>query len=318
MVVFVLTQDGRFYVTKTFSIKAPKDNVFNYIKTLKNWQDWTVLTQTNDSTYKVQLHGFSPSELKTIKSYQTDSLFQHLHTHRPTSIKWVFKDLGNQTEVQFDIQGTLDLKAKVKRFWDGTPSLTVERAIEKDLSRLTDTLNYQYGFNQIETIGPEENQKTYYIYLNQKSTLLSFHNDLKNQFPRLESFITQYNLDSDLKPLAIFHTFPNTDTVDYRIALPISKKIYLNQDDPVQLDSLSAPYVFKTLTHGYFWHIPKAISQSKESFNKSNIKPENNFWNYIRFSNFRPEDSKPSLWETELYIPISAPIAKDSIGNYAQ
>ncbi|SFJ36075.1 SRPBCC family protein [Myroides guanonis] len=313
LVVFILTQDGKFNVSKTFIVEAPKENVFNYIQNTKNWSEWTESRKLNDSIIEIQLNGFPYSEIQNNKSYQNDSLTQTLLTKNPVKLKWTFKSEGNKTEINFQIEGIIDFQSKIKRFWDGSPTQTVTRSIEKDLSRLSTVIKHQYTFTELETLGPTEFNKIIYIYLNQSSTINTLEKDIQKQYPKLKSFVTDYKIAADLKPILLFNSLTTKDTIKYRLALPINKNIYLNPDDFVLLDSITTPLTFKTISNGHYTHLSKALKETEDSFAKSKIQEDKQHMKLLRLTNSILDSSNPAEWKTEIYIPIITPTTSETI-----
>lgn len=315
LVVFILTQNGQYKVSKKIIVEAPKEYVFNYLQNVNNWKEWTESRHTNNSKIEVELNGFRYSELHNNKAYQQDSLIQTLLTRIPTKIKWTFKEIENKTEINFLIEGTIDLRTKVEYFWEGNPTQTVARAIEKDLSKLSTTLTHQYSFTEFETQGPTTLPKTLYIYVKQSSTIHTLEKDIQKHYPLLQSFVTDYKLSTDLRPMLLFNSVDFNDTLNYRLALPISKKIFLNEEDYVTLDSITSPLSFKSIATGHYKHLEKALNETQQSFVASQIQEDKKHMSLLLLDKSILDSHNPSEWKTEIYIPIIVPAQTDTISQ---
>ena len=311
--VFILTQDGVYKVSKTFVVNAPKEHVFHYIHNTNNWTAWTESRKINDTTFEVQLSDFPYSEIQNNKVYQLDSLTQTLLTKNPANLKWTFKSDGDKTEINFQIEGVANLQSKIMHFLEGNSSQAIHRTIEKDLNKLHATLDQHYDFSEFETLGVTDFKKTTYVYINQNSSLNNLEKDVQEHYAILKSFVTDYKVAADLDPMLLFNSITSKDSITYRLALPIDKKIYLNEDDIVRLDSISTTLTFKTVSTGHYKHLSKALKETQAAFAESKIQQDKQHMTLLRLTNSILDNSNPATWSTEIYIPILAPIQTETI-----
>lgn len=311
-VVFIATQSGNFSVHQTFKVDSTPSHVFHYLENIKNWSDWSTLKISEGDKINIQLNGFPSAEIQTLKVESNQHIEQILKTQTPTHITWSFKEVGNQTEVSFEMHGTIDFKTKFMSFRNGDASQIVQRAISINIEKLSNLLNHVFAYHEYETLGPQLQSPFYYIYTTHKTSLESLDLDLLQEYPVLNSFVNTNELSPTTQPFLMFASLNFQDSLTYKIAIGIPNKIFLNPEDQVQLDSISESLFFKSTLRGNYKFFAQQVLDIKESFSNSNFRERTGTPSLFFLNSSILNKSTPQEWNSELLIPIYE-ISADSL-----
>lgn len=309
--VFILTQSGRYEVSKTFTVPVDSERAYAYLRDTDNWSDW-IKTQKNDNQkIEVSFDGLRFRALDSQKEFLNDSLVQTLKTDEKTTIIWKFVPEKDKTTIHFSIKGVLDFRTKVFSFLDGSPTQIINRAVDTDLANLVQYFVTQYQDFDLETTGMGQQEKCIYLYANQRTTLNELAQDYRKTYDKFEKFLKSNQIQATGKPLLIVSQKNIKDSLSYRFALPIKQKVYLSSNDWVKLDSISEELIFKATLKGDYKHLPKALNEVKQTLVKNETLIKEDQFTYFILEESAINSRHPATWKTTFMLPIYAPQPKE-------
>ena len=309
--VFILTQSGRYEVSKTFTVPVDAARAYAYLRDTDNWSDWIKTQKNENQKTEISFDGLRFRELESQKEFLNDSLVQSLKTDEKTTLSWKFVPENNKTTIHFSIRGVLDFRTKVFGFLDGSPTQIINRAVETDLGKLAQYFAVQYGDFDLETTGMSQQDKCIYLYTNQRTTLNELAQDYQKTYEKLDKFLKSNNIQPVGKPLLIVQQKNIQDSLKYRFALPIKQKVYLSANDWVKLDSVSEGFVFKSTFKGDYQHLPKALDEVNKSLGKNEIQLKEDQFTYFILEESAINSRHPATWKTTFMLPVYAPQPKE-------
>lgn len=304
--VFILTQSGNFNVYKKITVDAPQQIVFEYLQDLNNWSDWTKSKRIRNNVYNIELDNIGVFEIKREYSHSYDSLSQDvLHDHIISNIFWKLTPNKNKTNIEFNFQGSLDLKTKIATFFKGTPNKVVSKEIERNLNALTVFFMKQYKEFDIKTKGLQRLDDTQYIYVKKNSSILDLNKDIPLEINNLKVFCKQNQITINDNAVLILNNSVFNNSVDYLFALPINDTIFLNEDEIYQTANIASDLLyFETILEGNYTHLGIAITESQRKIEKDNAHPLPEYPVILRLQTSAIQSKYPAEWKTQIYIPV--------------
>lgn len=318
--VYIGVQPSSYDVSRTKTIKAPVNVVFEQVNDFKKWHDWSPWVE-KDSTltfeYPEKTSGVGGSyswtgkegkgEMKTLAISENDSILQELKFENfpATNVYWKFNKVSEGTEVTWGMKSDetsfmMKFFALISGGMDKMIGPDYERGLEKLDSVAVESMN---KFN-IEVLGIKEYGGGYYLYKTTNATSANISQMMGQQFGSIGAFMGQNQIQINGMPLTVYQEMNMEDgTVIMSNGLPVSEKIEINDDSGILCGYIPKTKVVKTVLKGNYTNLSNAWTETmtyitKEGLELSEIKP---FEIYTTDPGNYPN---PADWLTEIYVPI--------------
>ena len=316
LTVYVSTQSAQYKIIKTKIIKTPKNEVYNYVNDLKNWNNFieensnftklTSSTKTSGAGAKIT---FLEKENKTI--YQIISIkpaasigVSKNSDNINAQLNWYFKDTLGGTKVTIVSSGSVDLKTKIKLFFQGGIAPKIENQVDLDLEKLNKTLHYELDTFKIIQNGIVSIDSTFCI----KRTITCYEKDVESNIkiviPQLQKYCKQKNIVPSGPTFIDLQKSVNTNGISQlSVCVPVSDSIYTSPNGVFKFAKIDNYQGLKATLRGNTIHLPKLVAAltSEISTKAFNANKSNRYIQIYKVGYF-DTDSKTE-WITEIIIP---------------
>jgi effector-binding domain-containing protein len=317
-VVFVATQPNTYNVVKRMEIKSNYKNIVNFVKDFNNFEIWQSFENDEDTKFIYS----SKTDTETAftswnKNYKLATIFigkdsiahNYENGNANQILQWKFLPQKNKTLVTVNIKGDLSFKQKIFSVLYGGVSNYAGDEIEKGLKKIENYLVNELGTYTVSVKGFVLRQKNYYLALKDSSA----RKDIPKKLPVLTKKILDFTKSNGIptygKPFVIFYNNPLSNNLKYCVAIYTNNQILLPTESDIFCEMYATFSGTRTVLKGDYAYFNQAITQSRK-YILENKKTEDFAGMYFANYNITPKENKqPSMWETEIFVPIVRKIA---------
>ena len=318
--VYVGVQPSSYDVTRTKTIKAPVNVVFEQVNDFKKWYDWSPWIE-KDSTLKFEYPEKTNGEggsyswtgkdgkgsMKTLAVYQTDSINQELQFEgmSPSTVYWKFNKVNEGTEVVWGMKAdNMSLIQKAFVLFYGGMDNMIGPDYERGLEKLDSVAIESMKKFEVGVIGVKEYGGGYYLYKTTNATNANISQMMAQQYGSIVAYMTQNQIQMNGMPLTVYQEMNMEDgTVIMSNGIPVSEKVDINDDSGILCGYIPKTKVIKTVLKGNYTNLSAAWAATmryiaENNLEQSELKP---FEIYTTDPGNYPN---PADWITEIYVPI--------------
>lgn len=326
--IFVATQKGDFIVERSQVIPTPKNIVYNYVHDLKNWESFATWASTEPATtfiYSKNSIGAGATSswenesqkgniIAVSEKENTSIDLKMNYDDTDSNLNITFKDTVGGTKVTWKSVGKMGFSAKIYTFLNGGSDKIIGNIYEKSLANLNKVLNYELKTFAVKSNGIVTKAETFYLKQTYSTKTALLYKNARIVLYKINTFIKQNNIETNGKPFLIFHAYDNArDVSKVSFCVPIKYQIATSIGSDVLVDKLEAFEAVKTTLTGDYIHLGKAYLESKKYISTNNIITGKQFLKLELLNKSRFNVAKPSLFETEIYVPIALKVIKPVI-----
>lgn len=319
--IYIAVQPNSFDVSRTRTIKAPPEVIYNYIIDFKTWESWSSWSETNPDlkvSLSEQTKGVDGAffwedrdgvgTIKTIEATPFTNIQQEMQiSDFPlSSINWKFNpNEDGSTEVTWNVIGD-DLPFLFKMFTviKGGMEKQIGPHYERSLEKLDSMVVSDMKKYSIEINGFTEHSGGYYIYNTASCKIDNLKNKIDDLFPVIKNYASNNNIAVSGFPFIYYHTYDiENNAVIFSCCLPTNSRVITTQND-ILTGQLEPFKTLKTTLKGNHTNLQEAwdlsmkyISSSGFNFNENGPMLET----YLTDSSNVPN---PADWITEIYIAL--------------
>ena len=316
LTVYVSTQSPQFKIERTKIIKTPINEVYNYVNDLKNWSDFIDqdlnFTKTNLSPKTAGINAkitFIKTNCSTVyqivlsKPYATINIVKNSESEK-AKLKWYFKDTLGATKVTVRSEGSVDLKTKIKLFFQGGLEQKIGNNIELDLEKLSKRLQYEIDTFKIIQNGVVTVDSTFCI----RRTIICYEKDVQNNIkivlPQLQSYFQQKKIKPSGQPFVDIQKSGDSSTLmQLSVCIPVSDSIYTAPNGVFKFAKIDKYRGLKATLQGNTVNMPKLWLALKTEISKKAFIA-NKVGRYVEVYKVGYFDTNSKTkWITEVIIP---------------
>ena len=316
--VFVATQPGEYFITKSKEITVSKDIVSNFINDYKKWNLWNPNFDKSVSkeffsddlkNYTIK-NGSQTTYYETIEQFGMDSLIQKMKKNDVSrSIVWRFKSTSSGTLVICEMKGTMNFEQKLYSILQNGVENYLGEELSIGIENISNYLSDQINTYSIKIKGIETFKSTFYIYQKDSCSISIFYTESKRKIPDLLKFAQQNSLTYINKPFVLFDYWNRNSEAKFSICLPVQEEIITSEGSDISGGEVKEFKALKISLTGDYSHVRKACNVGYAYIKKNKLiaLDKNHVESYIVFA---PEEQSPSRWMTDIYIPIKNKFAR--------
>lgn len=313
--------DGKYDVTRSRIIEAPREVVFNEINDYKNWKEWGPWYEEDSTiavTYGENTVGLGASytwtgvegdgQMQTLKVEEPSRIEQEIVFFMPfgemrSDIHWTMEAVEQGTELTWSINGEMPF---FMRFMAANMEEQMGPMEERGLELFAENLENKLNTYSIEPGGVVDRSSTFYLYLTASSRI----DDMGRKFDELMKELDDYIKDSGLRPsgypFAIYHEYDEENgTTMFSVAYPVPERISTEKGTNVLSGFLDRGSFFKTVLNGNYNYLDEAwqFALTEAGALKDYVPVDGGepLEIYVEAPLSTPD---PSKWITEIYIPV--------------
>lgn len=317
---YVAVQSNSYDVSRTKTINAPSQLVYNEVIDFKNWSDWSPWVEKDSEltfTYPEQTSGEGGSyswvgkdgkgEMKTLSAIENDSIWQEIKFENfpPANVYWKFNKADQGTDVTWgmtseDMGFMMKFFALISGGMDKMIGPDYERGLEKLDSLIIDSMSkFDIKINGIKEYGGG-----FYLYKTTNATSKNISSTMAKQYGSIGGYMAQNQIPMHGMPFTIYQEMNMDDgTVIMSNGIPVSQKIEINNDSGILCGYIPKTKVLKTTLKGNYTNLTQAWQETMEYIAKNNIL-QSELKPFEIYTNDPGQVPNPADWVTEIYIPI--------------
>ena len=328
--IFIATQKSNFSISKTTIINSKKAAVFNYVNEYKNWENWYVWENNNAHIkliYRNKTSGVGGNyywsgtdgngKTRTVFVKENDSIVQKTELNGAVSDSyWTFKDTIGKTKVTYISRGEMPFMFKIYAFLNGGIEKVLGAKLEKSLSNLDRSLDYELNTFSIKPNGIVVKKDTYYLHQTINCKISKLNHNLNIIIPNLLTFTKENKLTLNGKPFVKYNSYDvNKGITNVTVCLPIKNRIFTSSGSDISCTELEAFSAFKTTLIGDYSHRNTAWKKATEYLLKDKHVQNKSIPIIEVFTKGITVEKRPSKWETAIYIAIQSDLTSEKKPN---
>lgn len=321
--IYVAVQPNELKLTKTKTIQAPQEVVYNYVEDLKTWQDWSPWPKTdptdtlgNSNSYTwldnnklgtiIKLNSSKPSGLQQTVSFPD---------YPKTELDWTFEPTGKRTtQVTWTFTSkNIPFKQKALYALFGSPDVELAPKFENSLTKLDTAVVQSMKTFSITKDGITHHSGGYYLYKTASSKLDRFHDKIEQLMPEVDNYIKNNHIAMAGSPYIFYHKWDTVNNaVIFSYCIPTSTQVISTKEDI--LTGLLEPFrTVKTTLKGDYEFLDRAWEATFNDMKSNGLMPLENGPMLETYVTNPDVVVNPANWITELYVAIKE---EDSIPNF--
>jgi effector-binding domain-containing protein len=317
--IYVAVQPNSFEVTRTKTINAPQEVVYNNVIDFKNWEAWNSWVEAKPETKVMlpeQTKGVGGSYswededgigiMKTTATTANNSITQEMQfgDFPKNDVTWDLKKIDDSiTEVTWTISGK-DLPFIFKAF--STAMGGMEKQIgphyERGLTMLDSVLQEDMKRYNVTVNGVTEYGGGFYLYKTTNANSQNISAKMGQNFGAIMQFMGQNGIKQVGMPLTVYNDMSSANVIMSN-GIPVKERIKIPEGSDISINFIPKMKVLKTTLTGNYTNLPKAWEATMKHLADNNIEQSEHepFEIYTTDPGNFPN---PADWVTEIYIPI--------------
>ena len=321
MAIYVAIQPNEFEVSRTRTINAPSQVVYNQVIDLKNWEAWSSWAESDPDmriTLSEQTKGIGGSyswedkdgagNMKITETIPNTSIQQEMQFEdMPASnVSWNFQEnKDGATQVKWTISGK-DLTFKFKAFTTLIGGIEKEIAphYERSLEKLDSIVLASMQVYSVNINGITQHGGGYYIYNTASCKISDLPSKMEELMPKITSYTKQNSITMAGAPFTSYHKWDiENNAVMFSCCIPTTEKVITSEPD-ILTGQLKPFKAIKTTLKGNYTNLKEAWETASNYIKTNNLEeaPDASALEVYRTEPSRTPN--PADWITEIYIPI--------------
>jgi effector-binding domain-containing protein len=317
---YVAVQPNSYDLSRTRTINASAQLIFNEINDYKNWESWSPWLEKEPGiqfTYPEQTSGVGGSYswtgndgngmMKTLEVNPYDSILQEIKFENfPASqVYWKFDSKGPSTDVTWGMKSdNMSFMLKFFAAISGGMDKMVGPDYERGLEKLDSLIMNKMSKYDISIQGIKEYGGGYYLYKTTNATSANISATMGKQYGSIMMYMAQNQIQVNGMPLTVYQEMNQQEgTVIMSNGIPVSEKIEVADDSDVLCGYIPKTKVLKTVLKGNYTNLSGAWAATMKhlqdkGLEQSDLKP------FEIYTNDPGKFPNPADWVTEIYIPL--------------
>ena len=319
--IYVAVQPNSYEVSRTRTINAPAEVIYDNIIDFKNWEAWSAWAE-RDPDLKITLPeqtkgvgGYYSWEDKdgigTMKTTSTEpysSIEQEMQfdDFEPSDVNWIF-ELNEEggTKVTWIMKGDkIPFMFKAYSAMSGGFDKMIGPDFERGLEKLDSVVTASMSKYEITIDGIKEYGGGFYLYKTINANNSNISQIMGQQYGSLMAYMGTNNIAMNGMPMTVYHEMNNeAGTVIMSNGIPVREKIEVSEDSDILCGYMPKMKVLKGTLLGNYTNLGAAWSALMQHLSINNLVQSDDKPFEI-YSNDPGNFPNPADWKTELYIPL--------------
>lgn len=319
--IYIAVQPNSFKVTRSITIKAPAEVIYNNVIDFKNWPDWLSWLEENPETtvsFPEKTNGINGSyswedskgkgSMTTLEASNFTSIKQEMRfgEYPPSMVDWKFTSTHNgATEVTWSISGeNLPFDFKAFNIISGGIEKTIGPQYERSLAKLDSIVTASIKIYNITVNGTTNLSGGYYLYNTTSCKINEISNKIQELMPNLITYVKNNNIEIAGAPFINYIKWDiDNNAAIFSCCAPTSEKIITTNSNILtgQLPSFKA---VKTTLTGNYINLTEAWDTAKKYVTDNTLEFTENGPMIEIYKTTPNETANPANWITEIYIAV--------------
>ncbi|MEP5255307.1 MAG: SRPBCC family protein [Winogradskyella arenosi] len=319
--IYVAVQPNSFEVSRTRTISAPHEVVYDNVIDFKNWSAWSAWIEENPDinivlgeqtqgvggSYKWNADG-EQGRMETTAANPKQSITQELQfgTYPTSDVHWEFKpnDDGT-TDVTWRISGKdLPFGFKMYMAFSGGMDKQIGPDYERGLEKLDSVVQAEMKVYSIQVEGLTQHSGGYYLYNTTSCKLSDFEANMKTTLGQVGSYALTHNISRAGQPFIYYHKWDeDNNAVIFSACIPTNSRV-ISEAPHILTGQLESFKTVKTVLTGDYSHLKAAWEATMTYIKEQNLELDESgpmLETYLTSPDTHPN---PAHWKTEIYVAV--------------
>jgi len=322
LAIYLGTLDGKYDVSRTRSIKAAPEVIYNDLNDYKNWKDWGPWFE-EDSTLQVQyesntigegaayswtseIEGGGRMETKKVTPYERleqEIFFDTPFGEMKSDVYWIIEKRDSGAELTWGIKGEMPF---ISRFMAKGMEQQMGPMQERGLELFDENIQKKLKVFSIEHGEIVDYSGGFYLYLTASSKIDEMNPKFQDMMIKIENYAKSNGVRLTGSPFTIYHRYDlENGTSMFSLGYPIAERVVTEKGSEVLTAYKERGKYFKTTLQGSYQNSAKAWESAYgELANLTEFKarePGEPFEVYVNNPRTTPN---PAELITEIYLPV--------------
>ncbi len=317
--IYISTLPSDFDVTRSRTINAPAEVIFDEVNDLKNWEAWnawkeedpSILITHGESTIGAGGHYTWTSDqgngkMTTIAATSPESIEQEMQFEdlSPSKVSWSFEPTDKGTNVTWSIKGEQNFMLKAFSLVMGSMEDNIGPSYERGLEMLDSVVMNSMEAYEVKVNGISEYGGGYYLYRSTSATASNISQVMAQQYGGIMAFMQQHGIKQTGMPFTIYHSMQPNGNVIMSNAIPVRERIVITGDQDVLCGFQPATAAVKVTLKGNYTHLGEAWQQANTYLSENQLTQLSDIDPFEIYTTDPGDRPNPADWLTEVYIPI--------------
>jgi len=322
LAIYLGTLDGTYDVTRTRSVKADPEVIYNDLNDYKNWKDWGPWFE-QDSTLQVhyeantigegagyswtsEVEGGGKMQTKKVTPYkklEQEIFFDTPFGEMQSDVYWIIEKTDTGADLTWGIKGELPF---LSRFMAKGMEEQMGPMEERGLELFDENIQKKLKVFHIKHGGVVDYSGGFYLYLTASSKIDEMNPKLQDMMLKLEKYAKSNDVRLTGSPFTLYHRYDvENGTSMFSVGYPIAERVITQKGSEVLTGFKERGKYFKTTLTGSYQNLTKAWETAYgelENLTEYRVKePGEPFEVYVNNPRTTPN---PAELLTEIYLPV--------------
>ncbi len=322
--IYIAVQPNTYTVSRSISIKAPSEVIYNNVIDYKNWPAWSAWIEDDPDiklSFPDQTKGVNGAyswqdsngegSLTTTKAIPYTQIQQKMRygNYPPADINWDFKtnNNGSTTVTQTMSGNNLPFKFKAYTAFNGGMEQQVGPQYERSLKKLDSIVNASMKVYSITVNGITNHSGGYYLYSTSSCKINEVSSKIQDIKLTLDNYVKENYISTAGTPFIYYIKWDKANNAAiFSYCIPTTEKI-ITTNNEILTGQLPAFTAVKTTLKGDYTNLEEAWGKTmtyikEQGYTFTQEGP------MLEVSKITPTDTaNPANWITEIYVAIAQP-----------
>lgn len=322
LAIYLGTLDGKYDVSRTRSVKAAPEVIYNDLNDYKNWKEWGPWFE-EDSTLQVhyepntigegaayswtsEIEGGGRMQTKKVEPYK--KLEQEIFFDTPfgemrSDVYWVIEKTDSGADLTWGIKGELPF---MSRFMAKGMEQQMGPMQERGLELFDENIQKKLKVFSIEDGGVVDYSGGFYLYLTASSKIDEMSPKFQDMMIKLEAYAQSNNVRLTGSAFTIYHKYDiENGTSMFSVAYPIAERVITEKGSEILTGYKERGKYFKTILKGSYQNSGKAWEIAYgELGNLTDFRLLESGEPFEVYVNNPRTTPNPAALITEIYLPV--------------
>ncbi len=326
--IYVALKDGSFDVSKTRTIKAPTELVYQNVSDFKNWETWgpwmaddpnmkinypeNTVGKGGSYTWESEIMG--NGGMTTIEAVENKSLNQEIFFKFPmgesrSDVYWNFaKAEGGATDVTWGMKGEQSFMEKAFMLFQKEPfEAQLEQMYDVGLSNLDSVVTASMSKYSINVNGIKDYGGGYYMYATGACKQSEVSSKMAQMFPMVMSYVMANNLEMAGRPFTLYDEVNSEQgTMIMSVCIPVRERVVTPGGSQVLCGFIEPGKYMNTTLQGNYTNLHEAWQKTTNGLQKEGVEEDKERKPFEIYMTDPTQVTNPADWVTEIYLPIKS------------
>ncbi|MDW5290510.1 SRPBCC family protein [Formosa sp. PL04] len=312
--IYIAVQPNDFSFSKTKTIEAPQEVIYNYVSDLNHWSSWAPWKKmsTSDSILNSKeytwLEDNAIGRITTTSSSKPSTIHQDIifSEYPKSQLDWKIDSTSSKASTVTLTMSSKNIPFKKKAYYAffGTPEEELAPKFETSLTQLDSAISASMKVYSITINGITNHSGGYYLYNTTSSKIDNYQEKVQAMMPEITNYVTENHIAMAGFPFVLYHKWDKeNNAVIFSCCVPTSTQV-ITTNPNILTGMLPAFKTLKTTLKGDYDYLDKAWDLTFQHLNTNSLEQAKSNIMLETFVTNPKYKINPADWITEIYVAL--------------